>query len=153
MKLFGNMDVAFRYLSNALAQTHDVTAFLTLNLKICFCVVSTYQLSVTNAIVCGSMHAAECQQKHTNQASGGSGACIALGERETSLRKKITYRKSAWSKRKVEDDKRVPLFLPATSRRNCARQTYTQKASLLDKNKQDVLGIISYSVKITYRLK
>lgn len=58
MTLFGNKDVAFRYLSNALGQTHDLTAFLTLNLKICFCVVSTYQLPVANAIVCGSMHAA-----------------------------------------------------------------------------------------------
>lgn len=52
MTLFGNKDVAIRYLSNALGQTHDLTAFLTLNLKICFCVVSTYQLSVANAIVC-----------------------------------------------------------------------------------------------------
>ena len=58
MTLFGNKDVAFRYLSNALGQTHDLTAFLTLNLKICSCVVSTYQLSIANAIVCGSMHAA-----------------------------------------------------------------------------------------------
>ena len=58
MTLFGNKDVAIRCLSNALGQTHDLTAFLTLNLKICFCVVSTYQLSVANAIVCGSMHAA-----------------------------------------------------------------------------------------------
>ena len=75
------------------------------------------------------------------------------GRKRNKFKKKKTYRKSAWSKRKVEDDKRVPLFLLATSRRNCARQTYTQKASLLDKNKQDVIGIISYSVKITYRLK
>ena len=143
MMLFDNRnDVAF-CLSNALAQTHDSTAFLTLNLKICFCVFSTFQLSVTikyvcgswpsNAIVCGSMHAAKCQREPTNQASGRSGSCIALGERETSSRKKIAYRKSALRKRKVEDDKRVPVFLPATSRRNCARQTYTQKAALLDK--------------------
>lgn len=39
MTLFGNKDVAF-YLSNALAQTHDLTAFLTLNLKTEFAFVS-----------------------------------------------------------------------------------------------------------------
>ena len=32
MTLFGNKDVAIRYLSNALRQTHDLTAFLILNL-------------------------------------------------------------------------------------------------------------------------
>ena len=54
MIIFGNRnDVAF-YLYNALAQTHDSPAFLTLNLKICFCVVSTFQLSVTIKYVCGS---------------------------------------------------------------------------------------------------
>lgn len=54
MMLFGNRnDVAF-YLSNALAQIHDSTAFLTLNLKICFCLGSTFQLSETIKYVCGS---------------------------------------------------------------------------------------------------
>lgn len=98
MTLFGNKDVAFSYLSNALGQTHDLTAFLTLNLKICFCVVSTYQLSVVVWIdACGTRLISMFLLALV-------GAALALRwEKEKQVQeKKITYRKSAWSKRKVK---------------------------------------------------
>lgn len=51
MTLFGNKDVAF-YLSNAQAQTHDLTAFLTLNLKTEFALCRFNLSTIGNDKIC-----------------------------------------------------------------------------------------------------
>lgn len=57
MTLFGNKDVAFRYLSNALAQTHDLTAFRTLNVAFASFQLINYRGSERDRVwidACGS---------------------------------------------------------------------------------------------------